>query len=118
MSAIRDECVSGQNGGSTGIGQNRKPWPLGTWLLAENFGHVKQVRDGADAQHTRATEGGIKNFVVKRAPRQALLAALAPGSYRRRPVRLTVLSRSLSVPSTARLVAAARLMAECLQEHG
>ena len=47
FSAICDEGVRGQNCGPAGVGQNREPWPLRTWLLAENLCHVKQVRDGA-----------------------------------------------------------------------
>src|ERR1700730_4233177 len=64
FSAICDKSIGGQNCGPAGIGENRKRWPLRTWLLAENFCHVKQVRDGADAQHARTTEGGIKNLVT------------------------------------------------------
>ena len=64
FAAVRDQRVGGQHTRSASVGQNRQPRASGPRLLAQHFGHVKEVGDVVHTQHAAAAEGRIENFVA------------------------------------------------------
>ena len=64
LSAGGHERIGSQDSRSARIRDDAKPRAARTRLLAQRFGHVKEVSDVLHAQHTATAEGGFENVVA------------------------------------------------------